>query len=134
MLRTLWLCNGRSAEHRIGLPGRGRDKEMLASKESVKMPKWARTFLSASPTYIPLFEEIRDCYTYLRSTRALHERSRIQCLSVDTLKKLDFVFTPEGFASFLDVKILIHSLCDELVGPSDRDWETLYAGTFMQST
>ena len=106
-----------SAEHRDGPCGPLAVHRKVASKTASKMPPWTRTLLSAPPDYTPTFNEIRDCYTYLRSIRALHERSEIALLSAETLDLLDHVMSPEGFACLLDVKSLIHSLINALVGP-----------------
>ncbi len=89
------------------------------------MPKWADKLISAYgnglKNYKPCFEELKDMYVFLRSTRNLFIRSEIMFKEgrtwIELGDKLDYLFTKEGFASIVHIKVVIDKLIQKRVGP-----------------
>ncbi len=82
-------------------------------------PAWSRRLDQAADSQIS-FEDLRDIYVYLRSTRGLIERSSIakkirhwyvvEC-------KMQYVFSKEGFGNRTRIREIIKELTERGVGP-----------------
>lgn len=95
------------------------NKGVAIARIKPKLPRWSRyrTIIKTRSNSFT-FEHLRENYIYLRSIKALIDRTEdIGFIGVDILNKLDYVFTKTGFASILDVQIITHSLTKIGLGP-----------------
>lgn len=83
------------------------------------LPLWARRTLDESTGAHLCPEDVCPLYQFFRSTRKLLSRSPVMNSprGKQLSKLLDFVFSPDGFASKLDSGILIHFLVNFGAGP-----------------
>lgn len=82
--------------------------------------RWAERLLS-DPDRGLSYQDLRDCYQYLRSTANLLERSKLKPFPVEyqrCLSEIESVFTMEKFGHLLDITHVIRSLEKAGLGPS----------------
>lgn len=81
---------------------------------------WAQRFRQSSKSFSPSFEDLCQCYAFLRSTRSILERVPKACRDVQWKSfhdRLEFLFSESGFGSTLDTVEIIHSLDEIGCGP-----------------
>lgn len=92
---------------------------MISLAPSGNVPAWAKR-LASGRDYEFSYEDVRDIYVYLRSTRSLIERSKL----ADTVwqwrevqNRLEYVFTKDGFGGTTQIRKIVELLTKRAIGP-----------------
>ena len=83
-------------------------------------PAWAIRLQASAGAHPLTYEDMRDAYTYLRSTKKLLikviNRDNMQKYA-DILNEIDYLFSEHGFGDTEQIQQTIHTLTDQKLGP-----------------